>query len=289
MELRQVVLAKQLFMEASNFQRRQNALHSGLAVSLAQDAVEMFLRAVYKQRCGTGQEPKDFSGVIDRIDQAAGAQEELRVPFRARLTDLNKARVNFKHYGLYPDRTDARQLLEYASDFFGAATQRFFGQDFESISLGDLVQAADIRERLHGAAEAARREEEEDALGLAAEAVDLSVLALLDVLPNNARYSFVPDIVRHDRKTEQAWRDLVQHIDRNVSALRRMAVTVSLPIDLASLQRFNEIVPSLQRVVGGTYYRSKKQFEPLSSEDVDFCIRFATDFALAVEARLAGY
>ncbi|WP_427311032.1 hypothetical protein [Cupriavidus sp. H39] len=289
MELRQVVLAKQLFTEATNFQRRQSALHSGLAVSLAQDAVEMFLRAVYKQRCGTGQEPKDFTGVIDRIDQAAGAQEELRVPFRARLTDLNKARVNFKHYGLYPDRTDARQLLEYASDFFGAATQRFFGQDFEGISLGDLVQASDIRERLHAATEAARRGESDEALGLAAEAVDLSVLALLDVLPNSARYSFLPDIVQHDRKTEQAWRDLPKHIDRNITALRRMAVTVSLPIDLAALQRFNEFVPGLQRVLSGTYYRSKRNSEAPSPDDVDFCIRFATDFALAVEARLGGY
>nr|WP_315594886.1 hypothetical protein [uncultured Cupriavidus sp.] len=289
MELRQIVLAKQLFAEATNFQRRQSALHSGLAVSLAQDAVEMFLRAVYKQRCGTGPEPKDFLGVIDRIDQSAETQEELRVPFRARLTDLNKARVNFKHYGLYPERTDARQLLEYAADFFGVATQRFFDQDFESISLGDLVQAVDVRKRLHEAAEAAGREELEDALGLAAEAVDLSVLSLLDVLPNSARYSLLPDIVRQDRRTEQAWRDLVRHIDRNVTALRRIAVTVSLPIDLAALQRFNELVPGLQRVVGGTYYRSRKKFEPFNLDDVEFCIRFATDFSLAVEARLAGY
>ncbi|WP_325099427.1 hypothetical protein [Burkholderia contaminans] len=137
MELNQLVLCKQLYNEAEGFLSRKESVAYGLAVSVAQDAVELFLRAVIKQLPSNGQKPpEEFIKRMDYIDMAASGRDASRVPFRARMSELNKARVNFKHYGLVPNEVDAARLLGYAAQFFETGTPQFFQCEFANISLG---------------------------------------------------------------------------------------------------------------------------------------------------------
>jgi hypothetical protein len=130
-------------MEAERSLSRRTSIGHGLAVSVGQDAVELFLRAVMKERHAPGQKMADeFIKAMDYIDAAADGVEQLKVPFRGKLIELNKARVNFKHYGLSPERSDAERLVGYVSQFFDEATPRFFGTSFEDISLADTLSGA---------------------------------------------------------------------------------------------------------------------------------------------------
>src|SRR5579859_4636461 len=127
MELNQLVLCKKLYNEAEAFLSRKESVASGLAISIAQDSVELFLRAVIKQLPSNGQKPpEEFVKCMDYIDASAAERADARVPFRARMAELNKARVNFKHYGLIPSESDTARLLGYAEQFFEAATPQFF-------------------------------------------------------------------------------------------------------------------------------------------------------------------
>ncbi|SIT47331.1 hypothetical protein BN2476_560110 [Paraburkholderia piptadeniae] len=53
---------------------------------------------------------------MDAIDRAAKS-DHMKIPFKAKILELNKARVAFKRYGLAPGITASRRLVAYVSDF----------------------------------------------------------------------------------------------------------------------------------------------------------------------------
>ncbi|MBN3857965.1 hypothetical protein G3N59_31730 [Paraburkholderia sp. Ac-20340] len=183
MDIHQVVMCRALYAEAETYLARNDGIHVGLAVSIAQDSVELFLRAVMKEYPVPGQKiPDEFIKCMDYIDIAANGDEDKYVPFRAKLIELNKARVNFKHYGLVPDKTDARRMLAHVEDFFDVAAERFFNVRFSELSITDLVISSAVRERLNLAHEGLREGEVEKALGHSAESVVVASGELIALL-----------------------------------------------------------------------------------------------------------
>ncbi|CAN7806437.1 hypothetical protein LJR267_010724 [Paraburkholderia hospita] len=286
MELNQLVLCKQLYSEAEGFMSRKGSVALGLAISIAQDSVELFLRAVIKQLPSTGQKPpEEFVKCMDYIDASASEQRELRVPFRARIAELNKARVNFKHYGLIPSEADAIRLLGYVEQFFEVATPQFFSRDFSSISLSDLITSPEVRDRIKQAEAAEREGDTAEALGASAEAVELAAGALLARLQPDIP-SHLPTRLERALGSDATW-EFSRYMRSQLEAANRVSLTLALSLNLNELLRFNMIVPSVRRLVGGNFSRHQWQDRAkLGSTDAAFAIAFAQRYALAVDARM---
>jgi soluble cytochrome b562 len=172
-DIRQVFLAKQIYQESERLIERSSVAMIGLAICTAQDAVELFLRSVIKEHDIAIRDQDGFTVLLDAIDKAA-ASDQMKVPFRAKVLELNKARVAFKHYGLAPELAASRRLVAYASDFFAEACQRFFGFDFAELSLVDEVQNDVVRSALKRAEQAIEQGELREAQCATAEAVHWS-------------------------------------------------------------------------------------------------------------------
>ncbi|MEX3971730.1 hypothetical protein [Paraburkholderia caribensis] len=291
MEIRQVVLCKQLFSEAERYLSRGTPMGHGLAVSIAQDAVELFLRAVMKERHAAGQKvPDEFIKAMDYIDAAADGMEQLKVPLRGKLLELNKARVNFKHYGLSPERLDAGRLVSYVSHFFDEATPRFFGTSFESISLADLLADAAIRDRLKAANEALADENFTAAMGLSAEVVELASVAVMTSLAPAGRLGS-PSM--SSRLTAALGVDAANELSRYMKGLvnksNRAALMLALPVDVKHASRFEVLAPPVWLLRDGASYQKQWMVpsEFHTAENARFCVNFATEVSLAVDARMA--
>lgn len=141
--LTQILLAKRMFLEACSYAARRDAVSSGLAISMLQDSVELYVWTLIKER---SLPTKDQAGFVAHIEclQKAG----INVPNAARLLELNKARVGFKHYGNLPASSETKKFQSYVEDFFRTATPEHFAVEFDSLSLVDLVTDVKVREHL---------------------------------------------------------------------------------------------------------------------------------------------
>lgn len=289
MELHQVVLCRALYAEAETYLARNGGVHIGLAVSIAQDAVELFLRAIMKDRSVAGQKvPDDFVKCMDYIDAAAAEDATKYVPFRAKLIELNKARVNFKHHGLIPDRADSRRLLGYVQDFFDRASEGFFGVRFSVLSVADLLTSAAVRCRLKEAEGSLRDADLQKALGLSAEAVDVAIRELLALLsPRSSRWPPSFSARSADANLQFA-RDLEECLEDAVAGSERATIMLALAVNIGELVRFESVVPGLRRDFGGSYaWESVQDASASTMSDAAFAVDFATKFALTVQGRMS--
>jgi hypothetical protein len=139
----QLLLSKRLFIEGSKFAQKLDSVSSGLAISLFQDAVEIYVWALIKDKNISVKDNFNFTTNLDAIDKAG-----ITMPDRSKLLELNKARVNFKHYGNLPASEDAQKFKIYTEGFLQAASLEHFSLDFDDISLVDLMPFDKIKEYL---------------------------------------------------------------------------------------------------------------------------------------------
>lgn len=141
--VKQLLLCKRLMTEGMTFAERSDPVSSGMAISLFQDSVEMFIWALIKERSITVKETSSFTANIEALQKAC-----VGISHTAKLFELNKARVGFKHYGNLPAADEAGKFQAYVEDFLRTSFKDHFAQDFDEISLIDLVSFAEVRERL---------------------------------------------------------------------------------------------------------------------------------------------
>ncbi|MDN7877766.1 hypothetical protein [Burkholderia aenigmatica] len=285
MELKQLVLCKQLYNEAEGFLSRKEGVGAGLAISIAQDSVELFLRAIIKQLPSTGgRPPEEFVKCMDHID-ASAEQTGVKVPFRARMLELNKARVNFKHYGLVPSDSDAARLLGYAEQFFEEATPQFFSCEFSNVSLSDLITLPEARQKVKAAELAESQGDIGEALGASAEAVEIAASELLRRL-QPPEVMFLPNELRAVLGLNGE-RQFENFIASQFDRANRASLALALSLNLNDLARFRGIVPSVQRLFGGKFSRHQwRDASWFTADDATFAVAFATHYALAVDARM---
>lgn len=144
--VKQLLLCKRLFAEGSMFGERPDAVSSGLAISLFQDSVEMCVWALVKEKNITAKDGASFTANLEAVQKAG-----FMVQHVAKLSELNKARVGFKHYGNLPAPDEAVKFQAYVDDFLKAAFRDHFNLDFEELSLVDLVSDGQVRKRLKDA------------------------------------------------------------------------------------------------------------------------------------------
>ncbi len=146
--LPQLLLAKRLFLEGSAYADKDDPVSCGIAISLLQDSAEIYIWTLLKDRNVT---VKDQAGFVSNIEtlQRSG----ISIPYAAKLLELNKARVGFKHYGNLPAPEEAKKHRTYAEDFLKAAMLDHFRIDFETLSLTALVSDLEVRSHLQLAEE----------------------------------------------------------------------------------------------------------------------------------------
>ncbi len=142
----QLLIVKRLFVEATKFAEQTDPIAAGIATSLLQDAIELYLWTLIKERNIQVKENDGFVIYLQKLHEGG-----FRVPSKARLLELNKARVNFKHYGNLPAPAEAAKHRDYVEDFLREAMKPDFGIEFDDLSLADLVADPEIKEHLRSA------------------------------------------------------------------------------------------------------------------------------------------
>jgi hypothetical protein len=160
---KQLLLSKRIFFEGCEFAERNDPVSSGLAISLFQDAVEMFVWTLIKERNIPVKENAQFTSNIESLSNAG-----VKLPFIPKMLELNKSRVGFKHYGNLPAIAEATKFRAYVEEFLRVSFVDQFVQNFDDLSLVDLIAFDDVRSRLKASEQLVKSAQYSDAINEAA-------------------------------------------------------------------------------------------------------------------------
>jgi hypothetical protein len=147
--LRQLVLAKALFLRGCEFARLNDLISRMLAIHVFDNAVEMVLvTSILHQRKNV-------------ISARASVPELLRTvhpTLEKQLLDLHERRNGVHHAGDMPTQEDVIKYMGYAKDFLRTECQQISGIIFDDLSLADLIDSEDFKGRIKKVEEALRVE-----------------------------------------------------------------------------------------------------------------------------------
>ena len=143
-----ILLSRRLYQISLENLDSDNELSLSIGVILLQDSVEIFLLAIAEHIDADVGDNTNFSKYFDIINKKLHSKE---LPFRFRLTSLNKLRVNAKHYGLSPSKSETTGLIEAVKEFFEEVSLQVFKKEFVAISLVDLIDENEAKDYLTAA------------------------------------------------------------------------------------------------------------------------------------------
>jgi hypothetical protein len=128
----QLIAARHLFYLAEQNIRSEQTASLFAGVNLLQDAVEAFLWAAVTYKGVASRGRVEIHQLFDSVNESLTPHA---LPFRHPITQLNRLRVNSKHYGIYPDRNEAQRLLVQITEFLGESSKIIFNTAFWAVSL----------------------------------------------------------------------------------------------------------------------------------------------------------
>lgn len=206
--VKQLLLCKRLMIEGASFAERSDSVSSGMAISLFQDSLEMYVWTLIKDRNITVKESASFTSNLETLQKRG-----ISLSYTAKLLELNKARVGFKHYGNLPASDEAKKFQIYVEEFLRASFKDHFSMNFDEVSLVDLVTFVDVRERLKEAEKLINEDELQAAATETARAKD-KLFSRLDRL-----------VPRVDRKFER-----MDSVFNSIPELRNKSIRCFLPL-----------------------------------------------------------
>jgi len=146
-----ILLSRRLYHISLESLDSTNELSLSIGVILLQDSVEIFLRAVSDQVKAAIKDKTSFDQYFNEINKKLAP---VKLPFESRLTSLNKLRVNAKHYGMVPSKSETDGLISVVKEFFEEVSIQVFKREFVTISLVDLLNKGEEKNLLLAAEEA---------------------------------------------------------------------------------------------------------------------------------------
>ena len=255
-------------------------VHSrGLATSLLQDAVEVFLWLVAERKRIDVREYENFPSLLDKVRERFDCVSA----HSAALRRLNKARVAFKHQGLSVSTpTEVQGFVANVEDFLTEVSSSLFDVDFASLSLIDAIGHMRTQNWLHKAESALESQLHSDAIAHASRALDIY---LAHSESQNA--ALLGELVEPYFDTGETGR-LVDWIVEYIEPIRIRLDLFARGIDVAAYDRFRVLAPLYHPNVAGVSDDSTAPIGEPTWEDVRFCIDFVVDSTLAIRDSRTG-
>lgn len=251
----QLLISKKLYQEGCRQHEFGDSISDGVAVSLFQDAIEIFIWTLIKEKGISVGKNSEFSNNIGLV-VAAG----FRVPSQPKLLELNKARVNFKHYGNLPARRDVDKFRIYAQEFLVEACLEHFGTSFSELSGVSLIRSSELQ----GYFQSARAAASADQLLTAYEELGKAKCVIFRELSDR-----LPRFESRDR----------DHA-RDLKALRDLLLVAIHKIDLTEYKFASFALPTTVRMVSGRFDQnhnrtmySQEEFNRLYDFLQDLCLK----------------
>ena len=276
--LDRLICSKYLYYRGVDILTQRGSFSAGSAVLHFQDAAEMVLKVIAEYLNCSLKENAAFNQIIDTIDNIG----HNKVSHRIALNQINKARINFKHYGLEPKYEDAYKFSCDLEGFFPAVLTSFLNIDFYSISLANLIGHIRTENFLNDAERLIGEDKYSESISASAVAFEIF----------RSHYKMEPSKFRKNpfRRFKIADQELerwARNVDEIIEDQQSQLDLILLGIKLADLRRFKKYTPIVHLTMVGTFQIVHGGFglsvKP-TKETALFCHRFVIDAILTMKA-----
>ena len=207
---------------------------------------------------------------------------------------LNIARRELKHNGILPDELEIESARVNVTNFFLENTLIAFDVEFSEISLIDLVQWKEVKDKLKEAESLFEAGRIEDAIGNIA----IGFRILIDDYSKRRRdqyrrylfgsHPFLP-MTTFGLEIDRELQSVLNRILDSVKSLQEIVKILAFGLDYQKFERFQSITPSIYgNPEQGYLVREFNDSRTIPTEDeFQFCINFVIESAMALqESRL---
>jgi len=267
-------LAKSLFRQGvASCSKKQDHFEFSKGILSLQDAVELALGAVATKVDAQLKSKICFADYFKVINKKLATEPAL--PYERELLQLNDARIKIKHLGILQRPEDHKPAIGAVEPFLNFIATKYFGVEFERLSLADVVRKDDVRNLIKKAeTQLSLKEMKECVITLAHAKFKLIGFhfikgPLMRAFMGNADAEPL-DWEKFDFGKDEIW--LLEH-----------------GIDVTGYHRFNQILPE----IGWDHKKKELVFwwEDSHSHEgnwtepsLQWCIEFLIDMALKVES-----
>lgn len=284
--IRRLALIRYLYNNAVN-QSRQPEPMGATSILTFHDSVELFL-GLACEHFNVGKSSMNFMDYWEAINPKLKPDS---LEQKMSMSRMNKSRVILKHHGTLPTKPDVEAFRANTTSFFEENTPLVFGLNFGDISMVDLVQCEEARNRLQKGNASLENGELEEAFTQIAigfeKLLDYYVrekwavngsplLALGGSFHLGHSYSS-----SEDRGMDFFARD----VGESIEAIQKVTNILALGLDYRSYVKFRFLLPILTiTTFGGTVHVQRKGGMELPSlEGYRFCHDFVIESALRLQ------
>lgn len=206
------------------------------------------------------------------------------------MSRLNHARVSLKHHGLFPSKLDLETFRGDILYFLRDHTQSYFSQDFDQLTLTNIIDDTEIRGLLKEAEAFLANKEFDQSVGKIASAfnkitrsyeaskLDRFRRSPFDLTKSLESASLYHSGVNYYDPTEGKLGDFIHATEECFQDLQEAIKIIGFGINYRQYIRFKMITPALWFTMDGTCHLDYQRIIlPLKREDVLFGIQFCIE------------
>lgn len=213
------------------------------------------------------------------------------------MRNLNARRVNIKHKGLLPSKSDIELSRVNATDFFEQNTITQFGVNFNEISLFSLIQYDNIRQRLEVAQKALDERRIENCIEAVAIAFDELTYSYENSKSSyyvNSPFYFGKDLTflsafsmgigrDWDDKVGRKLGEFVDKVKDSLEVIEKAVKIMSFGIDYKKFVKFKLLTPIVTRTNSGRRVAEVWGSKKWTKENCQYCIDFVLESSLKLQ------
>lgn len=305
-EIRRLALIKYIF-SAGLEQSKKSEPMSAMAILSFHDAVELYLQLA-SERHNVGSPKTRFMEYFDLIDSKLPKGDRLHQ--KESIRRLNNARVAFKHHGILPPHSEIQSFRMSCGSFLEENTPMLFGVELSAVSLIDFVFPGESRDCLKSALENKDKGEPSLALADVAKAYFLMLEAFegrgqdtfegspyrfgerIGSLQGDALELYLSGESEHELVGVEQFQSVIESLLRTTEDLQGAVRVLALGLDYHRYVHFRRLAPMRPaRTLDGKLHIFgpwRRESEPVSPEDVTFCIDYVVESAIQLQQHEKG-
>jgi hypothetical protein len=234
----------------------------------------------------------EFMGYWPLLSKKLAEEGKGELTQKISMEKLNRARVDFKHYGNPPSKSAIEDFRVTMANFFEENTPLLFDIQFSDISLIELVECEAAKNSLKEAEKNLKEKQIEDSL----DKVALGFAQLIDDYESRktdefGRSPFFFGKAMHFLSSffmgiKGELGEFIDKTKESVEALQEAVKILSLGLDYRRYSRFRLLTPIVLKIPYGKYQiqRIQRGSKGTSTpEDVRFCIDFIIESAITLQ------
>lgn len=284
--IRRLALIKYLYNLGVEQSRQQEPI-SSFSILHLHDSIEMFLKLLSEHQ-NIKSDNFSFMDFWTKIPSLT-LKESIR--------NLNARRVNIKHKGLLPSKSDIEISRVNSTDFFNQNTEIHFNIKFEEISLLSLLNNEEVKSNLEKSILELNNSNFKESIKFVAIAFDV----LIHTYENSKKswYGKSPFFFGQDLTFLSSFHigfgseiggnigrkfdDFVDKVKDSLEGIQKAVKIMSFGFDYKKYSKFKLLTPIISRTIGGMHIAEMWGEKKLNKENCQYCIDFVIDASLKLQ------